>query len=369
MVPAYPCQRLALLALLGLVIALPARAERIQDLVGLGGAPENHLVGYGIVVGLQGTGDQTTQVPYTKQSVINMLRHMGVNIPAGAFLQPNDVASVMVTARVPPFVSQGQHVDVTVSAIGNAKSLNGGILLDTPLRGGNGKVYADAQGAVLVSGYQASASGSSSRVNSTTVGHIPGGAIMARSIQASFAQGGQTRLLLDHPDFTTAARIAHRINREFGPGVAQAVNPGLVRVRDRGSSRVDFMARLLALQVRPGRQTPTVVIDAQSGTIVMGAGVQLGPAVVSHGDLSVQITTRNGVSQPAPLSRGRTTRVRNSSVRASQQKAHVIRFPRATTLGAVARALNAVGATPSDLVAIVQALKQAGALHGKLEVM
>jgi len=355
---------------LAAALAAPAaHADRIGGLVTVGGAPDNHLVGYGIVVGLQGTGDQTTQIPYTKQSVVNMLRHMGVNIPKGSFLQPNDVASVMVTAQVPPFVSAGQHVDVTVSAIGNAKSLNGGILLSTPLGGGNGQVYADAQGAVLVSGYQASASGSSSRTNSTTVGRIPGGAIMARAIRASFAQQGRTRLLLDNPDFTTAAHIAHRINQEFGSGVAEAVDPGLVRVRDHGSDRVQFMARLMSLQVSPGRQAPKVVIDAQSGTIVMGAGVQLGPAVVSHGDLSVRITTRHGVSQPSPLSAGRTKRVRNSRVSASQQKAHVITFPRATTLGAVARALNAVGATPGDLVAIVQALKKAGALHGKLEVM
>lgn len=366
-------QILAFLAAGALLIALTGiqcvRADTIQDLVSVSGAPDNQLVGYGLVVGLPGTGDQTTQVPYTQQAIINMLRHMGIRLSGNAFMQPNDVAAVMVTAQVPPYIHAGQHINVTVSAMGNASSLNGGVLLPTPLKGANNTVYAQAQGALLVSGYSVSAAGSSSRTNTPTVGQIPGGGIMARSIQAHFARHGRTKLLLNQPNFTTAARIAHAIRSHFGPTAARAVSPGMVEVSDDGRDSVGFLSELMRLDVKPGRQSPRVVIDAQSGTIVMGAGVTLGPAVVSHGNLTVQVQAQNAVSQPAPLSRGRTVGVTNARVRAGQGRAHVVNLPHATTLGAVARALNAIGATPADLIAIVQALKQAGALKAHVKVM
>lgn len=355
----------ALLAFLG---AVPVSAQTIKDLVSISGAPDNQLVGYGLVVGLPGTGDQTTQVPYTQQSIENMLRQMGVRLQGGSYMQPKDVAAVMVTAQVPAFKHRGQHLNVTVSAMGNAKSINGGVLLPTPLRGGNGAVYAQAQGAVLVSGYEASAAGSSSRVNTPTVGHIPGGAIMARTIQASYQQQNHTKLLLDRPDFTTAAHIAHAIQKAFGPNAAHATSPGEVVVSDLGQDSVSQMSKLMQLQVIPGKRSPQVVIDAQSGTIVMGAGVQLGPAVVSHGNLTVQVQANNVVSQPGPLSNGRTAGVTNANVAAGQKKAHVVELPHATSLGAVARALNAIGTTSSDLIAIVQALKDAGALKAHVKV-
>lgn len=348
---------------------IPARAESIGDLVSIAGAPDNQLVGYGLVVGLPETGDQTTQIPYTKQSILNMLRQMGIRLQGNSFMQPDDVAAVMVTAQVPAFIHAGQHVDVTVSALGNASSLNGGVLLPTPLEGADGAVYAQAQGAVLVSGFQVSAAGSSSRTNIPTVGQVPGGAIMGRTISAHFVDNGKVRLLLDQPSFATASNIAHAIQAHFGASTAQAESPGMVVVHGFGRSPVRFVSEVLALSVKPGKQSPKVVIDAQSGTIVMGAGVELGPAVVSHGTLTVQIQAQNAVSQPAPFSRGRTTGVTNAQVSARQGRAHVVNLPHATSLGAVARALNAIGATPADLIAIVQALKQAGALKAQLKVL
>lgn len=362
---------LAVLTAAVLVVAIgvaPARAESIQDLVSVAGAPDNQLVGYGLIVGLPGTGDQTTQVPFTKQSIKNMLRQMGVRLQGNSFMQPKDVAAVMVTAQVPAYIHAGQHVDVTVSAMGNADSINGGVLLPTPLKGGNGAVYAQAQGAVLVSGYQVSAAGSSSRTNTPTVGRIPGGGIMAKTIHASFQQHGKTELLLDRPDFTTAAHIVNAIQHTFGPDVAHATSPGEVVVSGLGNNSVQLMSRLMHLQVSPGQRSPQVVIDAQSGTIVMGAGVQLGPAVVSHGNLTVQVQAQNGVSQPNPFGNGQTTGVTNANVSANQGRAHVVKLPHATSLGAVARALNAIGATPADLIAIVQSLKDAGALKAHLKV-
>ncbi|MGN8158776.1 flagellar basal body P-ring protein FlgI [Salinisphaera sp. SWV1] len=349
-------------------VAPPAGAQTIKALVSLSGAPDNQLVGYGLVVGLPGTGDQTTQVPYTQQSIKNMLRQMGVRLQGNSYMQPRDVAAVMVTAQLSAFKHRGQHLNVTVSAMGNAKSINGGVLLPTPLKGGNGAVYAQAQGAVLVSGYEASAAGSSSRVNTPTVGHIPGGAILAKTIHASFQQHDQTKLLLDRPDFTTAAHIAGAIQKTFGPNTAHATSPGEVVVSHLGPDRVAQMSRLMQLQVNPGKRPPQVVIDAQSGTIVMGAGVQLGPAVVSHGNLTVRVQARNGVSQPGPFSNGQTAGVTNANVAAGQSNAHVVKLPHATTLGAVARALNAIGTTSSDLIAIVQALKDAGALKAHVKV-
>lgn len=364
-------QILALLVSATLLVSGTAWAgsETIQDLVSVAGAPSNQLVGYGLVVGLAGTGDQTTQIPYTKQSIINMLRHMGVKLQGRSFMQPKDVAAVTVTAQVPAFVHAGQHINVTVAAMGNANSINGGVLLPTPLKGANGTLYAQAQGAVMVSGYRAGAAGSSTRTNTPTVGHIPGGAIMARSIQAHFAKHGKTRLLLNQPNFATASHIARAIKAHFGQTAAHAVSPAVVVVPNHGRNKVRFMSKVMNIKVSPGRTTPKVVIDAQSGTIVMGAGVKLGPAVVSHGNLTVKVQAQNSVSQPAPFSNGRTAGVTNANVATHQGKAHIVTIPHATSLGAVARALNAIGASPSSLIAIVQALKQAGALKAQVKVI
>jgi flagellar P-ring protein FlgI len=368
-----PRPHLQILALLiGFVSATgPARAERIGDLVTVGGAPSNQLVGYGLVVGLPGTGDQTTQVPYTQQALTNMLSHEGITLPKTAFMQPNDVASVMVTAMVPPYSQVGSAIRATAAAVGNATSLAGGVLLATPLRGGNGRVYAQAQGSLLVSGFAAGASGSSLRSNTPTVGQVEGGTILSRPIPPSTDDNGRMELLLREPSFANAVLIAQAINVHFGAGTATAVSPGAVDLAnvEHAASSVTFVANVLDTAVKPEAQEPTVVVDAQSGTIVMGAGVELGPAVVSHGNLTVQIQTFNNVSQPAPFSNGQTTGVRNSTINAQHERSHVVSLPRTTTLSEVARALNAVGATPDDLVAIVEALKEAGALKATLKVI
>ncbi len=348
-----------------------AWAEPVRDLVTIGGAPENQLVGYGLVVGLPGTGDQTTQVPYTQQAITNMLSHEGITLPTTAFMLPNDVASVMVIATVPPYTEPGSTINATVSAIGNATSLAGGVLLPTPLKGGNGLIYAQAQGALLVSGFSAGAAGSSVRSNTPTVGRLRDGAILSRSIPTASDRDGHIALLLRDPDFANAANIATAINLSMGAGTAQAISPGLVDVTNYSPiyGNVSFMAKVLAVDVEIAPPPPTVVVDAQSGTIVMGAGVELGPAVVSHGNLTVRIQAYNAVSQPAPFSNGQTTGVTNATISAQPQAAHVVSLPKATTLAQVAAALNAIGATPVDLVAIIEALKEAGALKAQLKVI
>lgn len=360
----------ALSVLLGLGFVRQAKADTmtIGQLVSVAGAPSNQLYGYGLVVGLPGTGDQTTQVPYTQQAILNMLRNMGVALANVTTMQPNDVASVMVTAEVPAFAHSGQHVDVTVSAVGNATSLAGGVLLPTPLRGGNGVIYGQAQGPLLVSGFAASSSGTSTSVNVPTVGSLPGGGILANSIPASYSVNGSSALLLNDPSYGTAEQIADIINGVYS-GSATAVSPGEVDINAMGMDPMRFVANVLALPITPQAQAPTIIVDAQSGTIVMNAGVTLGPAVVSHGDLTVNIQTQNAVSQPGSFSNGTTVGVQNSVVNASQGKAKIIALPRAATLQDVAAALNAVGATPQDLIAIIQALKQAGAINGKIKVI
>ncbi|EKM98285.1 flagellar P-ring protein flgI [Acidocella sp. MX-AZ02] len=360
------------LLLLGLLALAPAAWAQttIGELVSVQGAPPNQLFGYGLVVGLPGTGDQTTQVPYTQQAILNMLRNMGVAMNNVSTMMPQDVASVMVTAEVPAFAHQGQKIDVTVSAVGNAASLAGGVLLPTPLRGGNGNIYAQAQGPLLVSGFAAGAGGTSTKVNVPTTGTLPGGAILASSIPANFAVNGMSALLVDDPSFQTAQRIADTINRAFGPNTANAVSPGEVDVTAAaGASPVGFMADLLALPITAPQPEPLIIVDAQSGTIVMNEGVTLGPAVVSHGDLTVSIQTQNAVSQPGPFSNGTTVGVRNTAVSAKQSKAQVIMLPHAATLQQVAAALNAVGASPQDLIAIIEALKEAGAIKGRIKVI
>ncbi len=346
-----------------------ADTTTIDQLVTVAGAPTNQLYGYGLVVGLPGTGDQTTEVPYTQQSILNMLRNMGISLPNVTSMQPNDVASVMVTAEVPAFAHAGQRVDVTVSAVGNAASLAGGVLLPTPMRGGNGVVYAQAQGPLLVSGFASSAGGTSTSVNVPTVGALPGGAMLANTIPADYTVNGTSALLLDTPSFQTAQQITDVINASYGGGTATAASPGEVDLAAQGVNPMRFMAGVLSLPITPPAQAPTIIVDAQSGTIVMNAGVTLGPAVVSHGDLTVNIQTTTGVSQPGPFSNGATVAVQNTAVSAKQPKADVISLPRAATLQDVAAALNAVGATPSDLIAIIEALKQAGAINGTIKVI
>lgn len=362
-------QLAALLAVLcGALAAAPASADRLQDLVQVEGARDNQLIGFGLVAGLAGTGDQTTQVPYSVQSLQNMLRQLGMTLSPQALIQPTAVASVMVTADLPTFTQVGQKVDVTVSALGNAKSLRGGVLLMTELKGTDGQVYAIAQGSVLVSGFEASGQAASTTVNIPTVAHIPRGASVERAPAAAFQVGSRIMLDLDDRSFGNAARISEAINGRLGP-IAAATGPGQVAVSAPGGGSVDFIARLLDISVTPETPRAQVVVDAQSGTVVLGQDVRIGPAAVAYGTLSVTVNETPQVSQPAPFSRGRTTTVPRTQIQANEKTAKIIELHNAPRVSDIVRNLNAIGATSSDLIAILQALHASGALHAQIKVL
>jgi len=361
----------ALLSLVLTLVALPAHAERIKDLASIAGVRSNQLVGYGLVVGLNGTGDQTTQTPFTTQSLESMLAQFGVKLPTGTSLQLKNVAAVTVSASLPPFAKPGQNIDVTVSSIGNAKSLRGGTLLMTPLRGADGQVYAVAQGNLVVGGFGASSSGSSVTVNIPSVGRIPNGASVERSVPTPFDSGNTLTLDLHRSDFTTANRVAQAINNSIGPGTAEAMDGSSVRVNApvNPGQRVSFVAMIQDLQVNPGEGAAKVIVNARTGTVVIGQNVTVSPAAVAHGNLTVTISNTTQVSQPPPLSGGTTTAVPNANINIKQDKKRMFLFKPGVSLDDIVRAVNQVGATPSDLVAILEALKQAGALHADLKVI
>jgi len=356
------------------MFAIPAvHAERVKDLTSIAGLRINQLAGYGLVVGLDGSGDQTSQTPFTVQSIINMLQNYGITVPSNVNPQLKNVAAVMVTADLPPFAKPGQHIDITVSSIGNAKSLRGGTLIMTPLRGADGQVYAMAQGNMIVGGYGAQgASGSSTQVNTLTDGLIPGGATVERTVPTAFDRGSAITLNLLNPDFTTAARLTQAINKAFGVNTAQAIDAASVRVKAPQSTtdRVSFVSALEGLDVDPGAAPAQVVVNARTGTVIIGSDVRVLPAAVAHGNLTVTINEQPQVSQPQPFSPGgQTVVVPSSSVNAKQQKAHAFVFRPGTSLDSIVQAINRVGATPDDLVAILEALKKAGALRARLVVM
>jgi flagellar P-ring protein precursor FlgI len=367
-------RRLVLAAIaVALVVALvpsQGHAERIRDLVQVQGARDNQLIGYGLVAGLAGTGDQTTQVPYSVQAIRNMMRQLGLTLDPNAFIQPTAVAGVMVTADLPAFMQIGQKIDITVSALGNAKSLRGGVLLMTELRGADGQVYAIAQGSLLVSGFEAGGQAGSTTVNVPTVAHIPMGASIERTVKADFTTNGTIMLELDQRSFGNSARIADAINARMG-GIADAVGPGEVSVRGPGaaSARVRFIADLLDTQVTTEAPVAEVAIDAQSGTVVLGQDVRIGPAAVAYGSLSVTVNETPQVSQPAPFSRGTTQRVPRTQVEANEKQLKIIELHNAPRVSDIVRNLNAIGATSSDLIALLQALHQAGALHARIKVI
>lgn len=360
-------------ALIALLIACNlAHAERVRDLATVAGVRNNQLVGYGLVVGLDGTGDQTTQTPFTVLSIENMLEKFGVRIPANTNPQLKNVAAVTVHATLPPFAQPGQTIAVTVSSIGNATSLRGGSLIMTPLRGADGRVYAMAQGSVLVSGFGAKGSdGSSVTVNIPSSGRIPNGATVERAVPTSFDSHPYVTLNLDTPSFTTATRLTQLINKTFGTGTAEALDAVSVRVRApmNRSQRTAYVASLQNMNVTPGTPPARVIINSRTGTVVISSEVRVSPAAVSSGSLSVTITEHYGVSQPNPFAAGSTKVVPHSSIDVRQQKAHMFKFPAGVSLDQIVRAVNAVGATPSDLVAILEALREAGALRAQLIVI
>lgn len=360
----------ALAAIVWAAVTAPAACERLKDLVQVEGARDNQLIGYGLVAGLPGTGDQTTQVPYSVQAIQNMLRQLGLTLNPNAFIQPTAVASVMVTADLPTFMPIGQKLDVTVSALGNAKSLRGGVLLMTELRGADGQVYAIAQGSLLVSGFEASGQAASTTVNIPTVAHIPRGATIEKTPKAGFAAADTILLDLDSRSFGNAARIADAINARYGR-LATALGPGQVGVRNASAAgaRVEFVADLLDIPIIPDEPSAEVAIDAQSGTVVLGEDVKIGPAAVAYGTLSVTVNEAPQVSQPAPFSRGRTVVVPRTQLQSSEKKAKIVELHNAPRVSDIVRNLNAIGATSSDLMAILQALQQAGALRARIKVL
>ncbi|MBB6341075.1 flagellar P-ring protein precursor FlgI [Pseudomonas fluvialis] len=362
----------AVLCLLWLLLAPPAHAERLKDIASIQGVRSNQLIGYGLVVGLNGTGDQTTQTPFTLQTFNNMLAQFGIKVPAGGSVQLKNVAAVSIHADLPPFAKPGQQIDITVSAIGNAKSLRGGSLLMTPMKGIDGNIYAVAQGNLVVGGFDAEGSdGSRITVNVPTAGRIPSGATVERPVPSGFEQGNTLTLNLNRPDFTTAKNIVDKLNELLGPGVASAVDGGSVRVSApiEASQRVDYMAILENLEVDPGQAAAKVIINSRTGTIVIGQNVKVSPAAVTHGSLTVTITEDPIVSQPEALSGGQTAVVPRSKVDAVQEAKPMFKFGPGTTLDEIVRAVNQVGAAPSDLMAILEALKQAGALQADLIVI
>ncbi len=351
-----------------------AMADRVKDLASVAGVRDNQLAGYGIVVGLNGTGDQTTQTPFTVQSIVNMLVQFGVTIPPGTSMQLKNVAAVTVHAELPPFAKPGQNIDVTVSSIGNAKSLRGGSLLMAPLRGADGNVYAIAQGNLVVGGFGASGNdGSKVTVNIPSAGRIPNGATVERAVASDFLTRENIVLNLHSPDFTTSKRLAEQINQTMGPGTAASVDAVSVAVRapqDAGM-RTAFVAALEELEVEPGEVQARVIVNSRTGTVVIGSNVRVSPAAVSHGSLVVTISERPFASQPvAPFSdAGETVVLPDSDVSVQQEEASMFLFEPGTSLNEIVQAVNQVGAAPGDLVAILEALKQAGALRAELVVI
>ncbi len=366
--------RALVVAALSVALAHSAQAERVKDLASVAGVRANQLVGYGLVVGLNGTGDQTTQTPFTVQSIQNMLQKFGVQLSASVIsqMQLKNVAAVSITADLPPFAKSGQTIDVTVASIGNAGSLRGGALLMTPLRGADGEVYAMAQGSVLVSGFGVEGKdGSKVSVNVPSSGRIPNGATVEHEVPNQFDHEPYVILNLNTPDFTTAARLTQNLNKLLGAGSAQSLDAVSVKVQapTDPQARVAFISTLQELELTPDEAPARVIINSRTGTIVISSSVQVSAAAVAHGSLSVTITERQDVSQPNPKSQGTTVVTPRSEIAVTQADARMFMFDAGVNLEEIVRAVNQVGAAPGDLVAILEALQQAGALHAQLIVI
>ena len=346
-------------------------ATRIKEVASVQGVRPNQLVGYGLVVGLDGTGDQTTQTPFTAQSLTAMLQQLGVTVPPGTSMQVKNVAAVMVTATLPPFAQPGQLVDVTVASLGNAKSLRGGTLIGTPLRGADNQIYALAQGNLIIGGAGASAGGSKVQVNHLSAGRIPDGATVERAVATPLAEGDSLQLDLKSSDFATARAVSQAINERFGKGTASAMDGRVVRVKMPATpdERVNFLADMENLPIELAKPAAKVIVNARTGSIVMNQAVTLAACAVAHGNLSVTITSTPQVSQPAPFSQGQTTVTDKVDIKINQEPGSLIQLKEGTQLTDVVKALNSLGATPGDLLAILQAIKAAGALNAELEVI
>ncbi|MEQ6289463.1 flagellar basal body P-ring protein FlgI [Vogesella sp. GCM10023246] len=364
-------KRWLVLLLASLLCVNAQAAQRLKEISSVAGVRSNPLLGYGLVVGLDGSGDKSGSSPFTTQSLANMLNQLGVQVPVGTKLDPKNVAAVSLTSVLPPFGRRGQPLDVTVSSIGDAKSLKGGTLLLSPLKGADGQIYALAQGNVVVGGAGAASGGSKAQVNHLSVGRIPAGATIEREVPNAFASSEVVMLNLQESDFTTANRVVMAVNREFGANTARALDGASVEVRapQDSNSRIQFLSRLENINVEPGEDTPLVIINARTGSIVMNKAVKLEPCAIAHGNLSVTVSNTPGVSQPPPLSGGNTVTTNQANVAIKADAGKVINLPGGASLSQVVNALNTVGATPQDLVSILQAMKSSGALKADLQII
>ncbi len=353
------------------VISQASQAERLKDLASIGGVRSNQLIGYGLVAGLDGSGDQTTQTPFTVQSIISMMQQMGVSLPPTASLQLKNIAAVMVTASLPAFSQPGQLLDVTVSSMGNAKSLSGGTLLMTPLKGADNQVYAMAQGNLLVGGVGAAAAGSKAQINHLSVGRIAAGATVERAVPSTLSSGDSIRLELNPADFSTATRVVAALNQRFGAETAAASDSRVIKVRAPvdADSRVAFIGDLESLEVTPAMTVAKVILNPRTGSIVMNQAVTLETCAVAHGNLQVVINTESTVSQPNALSGGKTVVTEKADIEIKKEPGLVVLLKKSVTLADVVKALNSIGATPQDLLSILQAMKASGALRAELEII
>ncbi len=350
-------------------MAFPLQAARIKDVSEVAGVRSNQLSGYGLVVGLPGTGETT---PFTDQSFNAMLQNFGIQLPAGTKPKTKNVAAVAVSATLPPFTKQGQHIDITVSSIGSAKSLRGGTLIQTFLRGLDGKVYAVAQGSLVVGGFSAEGLDGSKLVgNNPTVGRIANGAIVEQEVPNPFSRGDHLTFNLFESDFTTAQRMSDAINQFLGPDMAAPIDATSVRVRAPRdvSQRVAFLSTIENLEFDPAEGAAKIIVNSRTGTIVVGQHVKLKPAAITHGGMTVSIRENPTVSQPNPFSGGETVVVPDSQIEVTEEDSRMFKFNPGITLDELVRAVNQVGAAPSDLMAILQALKQAGAIEGQLIII
>ncbi len=366
-------KQLKYIVLFSLLVMQPTLAERIKDIAQVAGLRTNQLVGYGLVVGLDGTGDSVTASPFTLQSFKSMLSRLGVVVPSTASPSMKNAAAVIVTAELHVFAKPGQNIDVTVSSLGNAKSLRGGTLIMTPLKGADGNIYAVAQGNLVVGGFGGEgADGSKITVNIPSVGRIPNGASVERSVITPFSLGQEIIFNLHSPDFTTAKRLVDVINYTMGRNTAEAIDATSIRVNapKSSASRVNFLAQIENLQVNPGEVAARVVVNSRTGTIVIGDHVMVQPAAVTHGSLTVTISENNSVSQPGAFATvGTTESVQRSTVQVSQITNRMFLLNRGSSLKEIVRAINVVGAAPGDLMAILEALKQVGALKAEIVVI
>lgn len=349
-------------------VAAPARAEKLRDLCDVVGARDNQLVGYGVVTGLNGTGDDVS-APFAAQSLRALLRRLGVQIDQKQ-VRLRNVAAVVVTATIPAFVRSGGKLDVTVASIGNARSLRGGILVQTPLRGANRRTYAVAQGALVIGGFSASGgSGSSVQENTTNSGRIANGALVEREIKTTFSEGGKVTLALRNPDFATAQRIVEAVDKAFGKGSAQALDGGAVAVKAPsalGNKPVELLAKVADVEVEPVAFA-RVVINERTGTIVAGGDVRLSPVAIAQGGITISVHETQTVSQPGAFSNGDTKVVDQTSVEANEKMPPALTYVNgAASLADVAQALSTFGVSPRELASILQALKAAGALRAEI---